>query len=342
MDNHDKVNHILEILALDSIREAIANDLKNIGKIAPNEVWKLGTIKPGKDKIWKPEYAGSYFVPSRMAMLNPRPQSRFLHNTITIATETTQWTRSTAYDFKIVHKENNLVSIRDDVVINNNKLSLFLMRRRVGEFVPLPQFLRDKGFPVGEKGIQKDDPFSTVANGVIVQRTQGNMSVIHPKLLAQRTLIDDEGKIIYLGIDEETVPRKTIFVIRMRAAEFENFHQLFSHQRYKPILWYHSFPTVSDRMLAIWDAPLTSNLLSELVIDPRGKAKLFIPKEKANWQEFMNSLLRLWLTIFASKGNELLAFFKDKDCLNDYLEKKEKILRAYYLIEDFMFDLKKG
>ena len=49
---------------------------------------------------------------------------------------------------------------------------------------------------------------------------------------------------------------------------------------YKTIVRYHSFPYEADTMLPVIDTPISSSEWAELVIDPRGKARLFVAKDK--------------------------------------------------------------
>jgi len=76
---------------------------------------------------------------------------------------------------------------------------------------------------------------------------------------------------------------------------------------------------------------------AELFIDTRGKAKLFITKEKtlAEWYEMMNRLRQLFYSELARKDYHLLGLTKDKAHLNEYLAKKQEILKDYYIIQDW-------
>ena len=75
---------------------------------------------------------------------------------------------------------------------------------------------------------------------------------------------------------------------------------------------------------------------SELVINPQGKARLFTAKDNNDkqWAEMMSRFQQLLIEQMRKKRNHLLAFTKDKDHLNDYLKRKEAILRDYFIIED--------
>ena len=52
------------------------------------------------------------------------------------------------------------------------------------------------------------------------------------------------------------------------------------------------------------------------------------------WAEMMSRFQQLLIEQMRKKRNHLLAFTKDKDHLNDYLKRKEAILRDYFIIED--------
>ena len=82
---------------------------------------------------------------------------------------------------------------------------------------------------------------------------------------------------------------------------------------------------------------LTDIDLGDLYIDPRGKGRLFIAKQKtlAEWYEMMSRLRDLLFRVLALKDYHLLGLTKDKVYLHRYLAQKLDILADYYIIQDW-------
>ncbi len=76
---------------------------------------------------------------------------------------------------------------------------------------------------------------------------------------------------------------------------------------------------------------------ADLFIDPRGKAKLFIAKQKTleEWCQMMERLRQLFFGELNKKGNHLLGLTKDQGHLYDYFSKKQKILEEYFTVMDW-------
>jgi hypothetical protein len=200
----------------------------------------------------------------------------------------------------------------------------------------LPKFLQEEGFPLKE-AYTDGDPLTTERGGTIVI-DKGKVAIIYPQYFVQRSLIDDEGNLIYLGQDENFSP-VTMFDVKMRPPVSELLFRYVNSNGYIPILRYHSIPFISDFMLPLLDTPISANGWADLFIDPRGKAKLFIAKEntKLEWVEMMQKLKQLFYAELAKKDYHLLGFTKDKTHLFQYLSQKMEILKEYYIIQDNTF-----
>ena len=76
---------------------------------------------------------------------------------------------------------------------------------------------------------------------------------------------------------------------------------------------------------------------ADLFIDPAGRAKLFIAKEKtvAEWYEMMNKLRQLLSYELAKKDYHLLSLTKDRAHLDLYLAQKQSILEDYFTVQDW-------
>ncbi len=199
--------------------------------------------------------------------------------------------------------------------------------------VALPEFLKKQGFPLKES-YNDGDPLTTERSGIIVEKGD-TITLFHLPHFVQRRLIDDEGNLIYLGLDEGE-DKRTNFAVKMVPSVSRKLFKEMPRRAYKPIMRYHSFPYESDTMLPVIDTPISSSEWSELVIDPRGRARLFAAKDKEldEWDEMMCELRDLFIEEVAKKEYHLLGLTKDKAHLNEYLIKKEEILRDCFVIED--------
>jgi len=189
----------------------------------------------------------------------------------------------------------------------------------------LPGFLQEEGFPLKES-YADGDPLTTKRGGTIVI-DKGRVVIIHPRYFVQRRLIDDEGNLVDIGLDE-SFDHQTMFDVKVRPSVSQLLVRCVSSNGYIPILRYGSFPYASDFMLPILDTPMSSNGWADLLIDTRGKAKLFIAKEKteAEWYEMMKRLRDLFYSELARKDYHFLGLTKDRAHLNQYLSKKLEIL----------------
>ncbi len=198
----------------------------------------------------------------------------------------------------------------------------------------LPEFLREDGFPLKES-YRDGDPLTTVRGGTIVI-DHGEAIVIYPCYFIQRRLIDDTGDLIDLGIDEN-LHRGPTFMVAMQPSLSQVLVQRVSSKRYIPVVRYRSFPYTSGYMLPILDTPMSCSGWADLFIDPAGRAKLFIAKEKtvAEWYEMMNKLRQLLSYELAKKDYHLLSLTKDRAHLDLYLAQKQSILEDYFTVQDW-------
>jgi hypothetical protein len=197
----------------------------------------------------------------------------------------------------------------------------------------LPDFLRDAGFPLKESYVD-GDPLTTERGGIIV-KDGDRLRVIYPRYYVHRRLIDDEGNLLYLGLDENFA-HSTMFEVKLQPSVSRKLMQFVAANNYVPIVRYRSFPHASDYMLPILDTPMSCNGWADLFIDTRGCARLFISREKTNaeWVEMMAALRELFFDELAKTDYHLLALIKDSAHLNEYLAKKQEILTDCFVIRD--------
>jgi hypothetical protein len=235
-----------------------------------------------------------------------------------------------SYELATVLNRGEFINIRNIMVEGDDKYS-----RHQSGF--LSGFLQEDGFPL--KGSYTDgDPLTTDRGGTIVL-DKGNAIVIYPHYFVQRRIIDNEGTLVDLGMDEND-SRGSTFNVEMRPSVSQLLIKRVSTRGYVPIVRYRSFPYASDFMLPILDTPLSASGWADLRIDTRGKAKLFIAKEKteAEWHELLNGLKQLFNYELSRKGYHLLALTKDKIQLNQYFLKKQRLLEDYFIFYDWELD----
>ena len=198
----------------------------------------------------------------------------------------------------------------------------------------LPRFLQSHGFPIRDSYVD-GDPLTTERGGIIVI-DKGKTITITPKYFVQRRLIDDEGNLVHLGLDE-SFNHSTMFDVKMQPSVSALLIRCVSSHGYLPVLRYRSFPYASDYMLPILDTPMSCNGWADIFIDTRGKAKLFVAREHSDegWIDMMNRLKQLLYDELAKKDNHLLGLTKDQADLSDYLSKKHAILEQFYTIKDW-------
>jgi hypothetical protein len=343
--------YIARILDKESVIDAIKGDLMKTSQIGYKEVWRLGLITPDQDKFDLSLYqlprqerlrkAPDFNSIMTFADKIPLKRAAVLHNPyyfnirfnrILIIRGTTAplvrgypgWT----YGLSTKMTRGSFRNIRE-IEIDTNSASTRNQSR------VLPKFLQEDGFPLKESYVD-GDPLTTERGGTITI-DKGELVVIYPKYFVQRRLIDDNGNLVYLGLDEDFGLGSSWFAVSMLPSLSKRLVKCVSYNELIPIVRYRSFPYESDFMLPILDTPMSSDGWADLFIDPRGKAKLFVAKERplAEWYEMMERLRQLFFGELAKKDYHLLGLTKDRSHLNHYLSQKQEILKDYYIIQDW-------
>jgi len=317
---------VKQVLDDDDFKTAIKNDMGKTHLVDYKQRWRLGVITPDIDTVFlgdgdvhfnsiieRIHHVGQIPLKKTAILYNPTYLGTFQN--IIITGGNTRLPKSYSDITKI--KKGESIPIRDMKI----------------KGVALPKFLEKQGFPLKES-YYDGDPLTTERSGIIVEKGD-KITLFHPSYFVQRRLIDDEGNLINLGLDESE-DKITNFTVKMVPSVSRKLFKEIPRRVYKPIMRYHSFPYESDTMLPVIDTPISSSEWSELVIDPRGKARLFVAKYKEldEWNEMMCELRDLFIEEVAKKEYHLLGLTKDKAHLNEYLRKKEEILRDYFVIED--------
>ncbi|MEP7135257.1 MAG: hypothetical protein ABI904_10020 [Chloroflexota bacterium] len=319
---------IQELLAEESVVNAIRKDLEKIHHIKGHEQWRLGLITPETDT-----YNSMYQIPiQRAAIIHPTTFFNAQFQSVLInhgaRAPLIQSYPGWSYRLRAQLSAHQYEMIRA-LEIDTNSASA---NTRNSNF---PKFLREDGFPLKDS-YPDGDPLTTERGGTLVL-DEGKLKLIYSNYFIQSRLIDDEGNLIYMGLDENFQPSATWSSTPVIPSVSKKLFKTVQYEGYLPILRYRSFPYASEFMFPILDTPMSDSDWADLFIDTRGKAKLFIAKQKTleEWYEMMNRLRQLFFGELEKKGNHLLGLTKDQHHLNEYFSKKQRILEDYFTVMDW-------
>jgi hypothetical protein len=342
---------IAEILSEDSVINIIKTDLEKTRQIGYKEQWRLGLLTPDIDTydlsynlLSRRERLSKFPDPvtmrnladeipiKRAAILNPTTYFRVQPNRIMITHGTVKpmIQQYPGWTYRLIGEapSHGYRSIRD-LKIDTDSPSARNRNRS------LPRFLQEDGFPLKEY-YPDGDPLTTERGGTIIVDGE-DIRVIYPNYFVQRRLIDDLGNLVYLGLDENFGYSSTWNGVSVVPSISKKLYRCVTYNEYIPMVRFRSFPYASDFMLPILDTPMSESGWSDLFVDTRGKARLYIAKEKTlnEWYEMMERLRQLFFGELAKKGYHLLGLTKDEMHLHEYLSKKQRILEDYFIIQDW-------
>jgi len=191
--------------------------------------------------------------------------------------------------------------------------------------------LREDGFPLKENHTD-GDPLTTERGGTIVL-DKGTARIMYPDYFVQERLIDDEGNLIYMGLDENFQYDALWHEIALVPSVSKRLYKASEYHGFTPVVRYRSFPYESEFMFPILDTPMSDSNWADLFIDPHGRGKLFIAKQKtlSEWYEMMGRLRQLFFGELAKKGNHFLGLVQDVHHLHEYSRQKQTILNDYFI-----------
>jgi hypothetical protein len=336
------LEYIAGLIASDSVMKAINADLVRTDRIGHKEPWSLCLITSGQDR-----FDPRVFALRRQEALKGWMTDRALRTNLMerVPVERVATLHSATW---FGYRANNVLitaarSLRSHSLSAKTKAGEFTRIRDLQihpvsagpKSTALPQFLRESGFPL-RHAYPDGDPLTTERGGTIVGGG-GEVIVIYPKYFVQRRVIDDDGALVYLGLNEEHED-VTQLGIQLRPSTSALLLKCASYHGYTPIVRYRSFPYASDHLLPLLDTPISDSGWADLFIDTRGRAKLFVAKDRTlpQWCEMLEELRQLLYAELARKDYHLLGLTRDPTHLNEYMVKKQAILAMYYHTEDFV------
>jgi len=314
-------NLLNRILQDTNIKKLLSDELSKTNSIYPKELWRLALITTKTDNSW-------LIVPELTAVLFPSFFNFFNINAIVISKN---GHKIQTLPLNISFKHEEYVYIRN-IEVRTTSLNK----------TQLSHFLKSVGFPLRDQYLSGDgDPLSTIKSGVIIEDAKQGIVLLHSDYFVQRHVIDDDGNIIYLGLDNGKDLRNN-FVVEILPTTYPRLFRTLLKKGYDVVvrqptfIRYISYPYISDIMLPIISPPMDSFGWIDLVIDPRGVARCFVAKDNTlnQWKTMNGRLQELWEGHMKKVNNHLLGLVKDKDMLNEYFSRKEMVLRDYYIIDD--------
>jgi hypothetical protein len=133
------------------------------------------------------------------------------------------------------------------------------------------KFLQEDGFPLKDS-YADGDPLTTERGGTLVL-DHGEVKLLHLNYFVQSRLIDDEGNLVYMGLDENFQPSATWSGVSVIPSVSKKLYKSVEYEGYTPILRYRSFPYAANFMLPILDTPMSDSGWADLFIDPHGKSE---------------------------------------------------------------------
>ncbi len=342
---------IFDLLHEPSVIDAIKRDLGHTRQVRGKEQWRLGVLDPSCD-IFDLSYfqltrqermkrATDHTVLLNMSNRIPLWRTAILHSTAYFGVQYNNLmvlhgatqpliNRYPGWSYRLKQKlpSDQYITIRD-VEISTDSLSA------ASRNPCLPRFLQEDGFPL--KDVYMDgDPLTTERGGTIVI-DKGRLGIIRPEYFVQSRIIDNEGNLVYMGLDENFGASSTWDGISVVPSLSKKLYKSVEYNGYTPVLRYRSFPYASELMLPLIDTPLSDSGWADLFIDTRGKGMLYIAKRKTleEWTAMMEKLHGLFNEVLTRRGYHLLAITKDPSLLEEYFGRKALILADCFIIREW-------
>jgi hypothetical protein len=342
---------ILNILDTEPVRSTIKNDLEKTDQIRHKEQWRLGVVTPQNDT-----YDVSIFQESRKerlsrgftaaAILNAQskvPITRWavlfgtalfripMNNLLIVNGIRPPFIRSYpgwSFSLKTRIPRNGYAPIRKLEVQSG---SYSMVNRSTG----IVAFLREDGFPVRETYVD-GDPMTAERGGTIVL-DRGKVKVIYRKYFIQSRLIDDEGNLLYMGLEDDFPPSAAWNGFSVKPSASKYLYQCVKYNEFVPVVRYRSFPVISSIMLPVIDTPMSDNGWADVFINRQGRGQLYVAKERTleQWSEMMEKLRCLFFDAVIKNGYHLLKFTKNRLHVQEYMMQKQRILHDYFEIIDW-------
>jgi len=213
-----------------------------------------------------------------------------------------------------------------------------------GQYIGLRDFLWDAGFPItpppAAPGI-----FTMEVSGLAGVSPTGAVGIWRDPYFLHRSLVDDQGSAICLGLDEDIENANNLpFTARLEPCVGKELPERIARRRlvppgwqpgHSPLVRYVYYPLPATMTLPLIDAPVISNQWVDLFLYPDGAGLAFIPRPGRERDEPGPRLSELWGYHLHKKNHRLLGLTHDKDHVMEYLDAKMRILAEAFEIIRF-------
>jgi hypothetical protein len=354
-------------LASPLLRQALRAESGRRRRLEPFRLWRIAVINSGEDDVRRP------LEPSKTVAIGFQPRPRLedmvedtlppvLFGTSAVASDMAETAAGRLQDR--IWERRVLRTVMDGWVLEHGvhgqrgrdglvTLPEGLQVQEPGSFVPFRDFLRGEGFPVNSAPPAAPDIFTLEVSGIAVVTASGEPTVSRLPYFIQRTLVDDEGNVICLGLDEglEEAPPLPSGPVEVNSREFPFpvylapcAAHLIARQFRKSsmrglvgdasVIRYVFYPALG---LPLIDTPLLGGLWTDVFIYADMTAAAFIPKPDADRtsRTLAGALEDLWARELKKEGHHLLKFTRNTDHVTEYLTAKTRLLRQAFDIVPF-------
>jgi hypothetical protein len=378
MANRTTTNEALRLLERPEIRNAVRREEIKTNKIQPGCLWRIAVVTSHHDDV-----RDLSFQPEQLLALGVQPKrnDRFLVHMLQailggigavdalieeLVTRLQERSYKTMlytikhgqlflYKTRCAVQADGLIEVPDGIEIQQDE-----------RYISFKDFLEMECFPIRLVPTGSPSVFTMEVSGIVLRNAKGHLGrridklahvtqlnedlwLIKEPYFVHRSLLDDEGRLIYLGLDEgivryspdpelvvynyehipysvNCIPWKGYALVKyqnktIRYARYADWHPLFR---------FTYFPLTCRTPLPLVDIPLPSKLWFDVFVQKGSSAVAYIPLHKVDHNIMLTKLNELWDSQLAKKNYSLLTFTKDIDHIEDYLKAKDKILHDYF------------
>jgi hypothetical protein len=356
----------LEMLRRPDIQMMLRNESLKQSKLEPSRLWRLGVITSDNDDVRSPIY------PSKFVVIGIQPHPReatfidIAGPTLLFgkegASDTLEAAAEAAQDF--FYERRSLKTVRGGWLCQHS------VRGMVGrdgflsvphgisiqsveswnKYVPFVDFLRGERFPMPSGLPDGPSLFTMEVSGLVASDREGKLGVLQDPYFIRRSLIDDEGHLIYCGLDEGILVQSKYKRLRESNSRWAPFpvnffpcggYELYEkygshsieyarHDKFSPLFRYTFFPIATEEYIPLIDTPLTNDRWVDVFIRPDGTAFVYFLKPGSDLRQLGMELKELWDDELSKKEHHLLKFTRDAAHVETYIRMKARILKKAF------------